>query len=148
MATNRRPQKPDSYQRGGIYICNLPMQTVTETTDGKSHHRDGIERDGPHPCVVISTDDFNGGQSDSLIVIPIVHSAKVVLEQYKGIPSSWVRVITKGEPSYAVVDQIRCIDRGRCRAKVGDLAQCDLSLIEGKLQQLLFVRLQQHLQRE
>jgi hypothetical protein len=34
MFPKRIPIKPDRYQRGGIYLCHLPKQLVTETTDG------------------------------------------------------------------------------------------------------------------
>jgi len=137
MSPNRIPRKPDGYKRGGIYICNLPTQTVTETTDGKVHHRDGVERHGPHPCVVISGTSFNATQARGLIVVPIENADTTGIPQFKVVPSTWVRVITKGEPGYVLVEQLRYIDRSRCKAEIGVLADSDLKQVDDKLKQIL-----------
>jgi len=123
--------------RGGIYICNLPTQTVTETTDGRVHHRNGVERQGPHPCVVISAGEFNDSQANGLIVIPMISAVNVDLTKFNAVPSSWVRVISQGEPGYVLVEQVRYIDRSRCKRHLGDLVECDLRQVENKLKQLL-----------
>ena len=106
MSSKQIPSKPDSYKRGGIYICNLPMQTVTERTDGRVHHRDGIELQGPHPCVVISADDFNDGQARGLILVPTMDGGVSVAKYKEVVPETWVRVITKGEARYVQVEQL------------------------------------------
>jgi mRNA-degrading endonuclease toxin of MazEF toxin-antitoxin module len=130
MFPKRIPIKPDRYQRGGIYLCHLPKQLVTETTDGIAHSRDGVERHGSPPCVVISTDDFNDGQANGFVVVPLISGVNVDLAKFKKVPSSWVRVISQGEPGYVLVEQVRYIDRSRCKAKIGELVDYDLRLVE------------------
>jgi mRNA-degrading endonuclease toxin of MazEF toxin-antitoxin module len=138
MSPIRIPRRPYQYKRGGIYLCDLPKQLVTETTDGIVHHRDGVERHGSPPCVVISSDDFNDSQANSLIVLPLISGVNVDLAKFKKVPSSWVRVIFQGEPGYVRVEQVRYIDRSRCKAKIGELVDYELGLVENKLKQLLF----------
>jgi mRNA-degrading endonuclease toxin of MazEF toxin-antitoxin module len=110
---------------------------MTETTDGRVHHRDGAERNGPHPCVVISTAAFNDFQSQGLIVVSIMSAEKVDTAPHEAFRHAYVRIITKGEPSY-VVEQVRYIDRSRCRTQIDTLLQCDLKQVEDQLKQLLF----------
>jgi hypothetical protein len=66
MSPNRLPRKPDRYKRGDVYLCHLPKQIVTETTDGIVHYRDGAERHGSPTCVVISTECFNDNQANGV----------------------------------------------------------------------------------
>jgi len=127
MAPKPLPTKPDRYERGGIYLCHLPKQLVTETTDGIARSRDGAERHGSPPCAVISTDDFYNSQGNGLIVVPLISGVNVDLAKFKKVPLSWVRVISQGEPGYALVEQVRYIDRSRCTAKIGQLVDYDLS---------------------
>jgi len=138
MSSNRIPAKPDRYKRGGIYLCNLPKQLVTETTDGIVHHRDGVERQGWSPCVVISTSDYNDSQANGLIVVPIISGVNVDLAKFKKVPPTWVRLLAQGEPGFGVVDQVRYIDRTRCSFQIGQLLDFDLKQVENKLKQLLF----------
>ena len=126
------------YKRGGIYLCHLPKQLVTETTDRIVRSRDGVERHGSPPCVVISTNDFNDGQASGLIVVPLISGVNVDLAEFKNVPSTWVRVVAQGEPGYAVVEQVRYIDRSRCGVQIGELIGYDLKQLEDKLRQLLF----------
>ena len=138
MSPKRIPAKPDRYKRGGIYICNLPTQTVTEMTDGLLHHRDGIERHGPRPCVVISSDNFNDTQARELIVVPTIGGNEARSATYTEVPRTWVRVVVKGEIRYVLAEQVRCIDHSRCKTQTGELVECDLRMVENKLKQLLF----------
>ena len=69
MSMKRVPSKPDRYKRGGIYLCDLPKQLVTETTDGIAHHRDGV---GFAACGYLSGEFANslkcsGGSKGSLL---------------------------------------------------------------------------------
>jgi mRNA-degrading endonuclease toxin of MazEF toxin-antitoxin module len=98
VVPNQSPIKPDVYKRGGIYTCNLPTQAVTETTDGRVHHRDGVEHHGPRACVVISVADFNQNQALGLIVPPITGAGEVNEAKRKEIPNTWVRVINCATP--------------------------------------------------
>jgi hypothetical protein len=63
----RIPRKPDRYKRGGIYLCDLPKQLVTEKTDRVVHQRDRFERYGSPLCVVISAESFTDSQANCLI---------------------------------------------------------------------------------
>jgi mRNA-degrading endonuclease toxin of MazEF toxin-antitoxin module len=128
MSPKQTPRKPDQYKRGGIYLCDLPKQPVTETTDGIVHHRDGVERHGWSPCVVISTSDYNDSQANGLIVVPIISGVSVDLAKFKKVPPTWVRLLAQGEPGFAVVDQVRYSDRSRCNSKIGQLLDFDLKL--------------------
>jgi mRNA-degrading endonuclease toxin of MazEF toxin-antitoxin module len=128
MSSKRISRKPDRYQRGGIYLCDLPKQLVTERTDGIVRNRDGVERHGSPPCVVVSTGDFNDSQANGVIVVPMISGVNVDLAKFKTVPSTWVRVISQGEPAYALVDQVRYIDRSRCKFRLGDLIDCDFAV--------------------
>ena len=138
MSPNRIPRKPDRYKRGGTYLCNLPKQLVTETTNGIVHQRDGTERHGSPPCVAISTAAFNDSQADGLIVVPIISGVNVDLAKFKRVPRTWVRVVSQGEPGFALVEQVRYIDQCRCKVPIGQLLDFDLKQIEDKLKKLLF----------
>jgi len=128
MSSKRIPRKPDRFKRGDIIICNLPEQAVIEITDGTAHVRDGVEQYGSPPCVVISTDDFNDAEARGVIVVPTKNADKAA--QFSVVPSTWVRAFAKGEPWYALVEQVRYIDRSRCIARIGRLVECDLDQIE------------------
>lgn len=138
MSPNRLPRKPHRYKRGDVYLCHLPKQIVTETTDGIVHYRDGAERHGSPTCVVISTECFNDNQANGVIVVPIINGINVDLAKFKAVPPTWVRIITQGESGYALVEQVRYLDRSRCKAQIGKLIECDLKQVENRLKQLLF----------
>lgn len=95
-----------------MYFCDLPKQLVTETTDGKVHHRDGVERHGSSPCAVISASDYNDSQANGLIVVPIIGGVNVDIAKFKKVPPAWLRVVA--------------IDRARCRRQIGQLLDFDL----------------------
>jgi mRNA-degrading endonuclease toxin of MazEF toxin-antitoxin module len=138
MSMKRIPRKPDRYNRGGVYLCDLPKQLVTETTSGIVHHRDGVERHGSPACVVISTESFNDNQANGLIVVPIISAINVDLAKFKKVPSTWVRIVTQGESGFALVEQVRYIDMSRCKVRIGQLVDFDLRQVENKLKQVLF----------
>ncbi len=101
---------------------------MTATTDGIVHYRDGVERHGSPPCVVISTGSFTDSQPNGLIVVPIISGVNVDLAKFKKVPPTWVRLLAQGEPGFAVVDQVRYSDRSRCKSKIGQLLDFDLKL--------------------
>jgi mRNA-degrading endonuclease toxin of MazEF toxin-antitoxin module len=135
----RIPRKPDRYKRGGIYLCDLPKQLVTEKTDRVVHQREGFERHGSPLCVVISAESFNDSQANCLIVVPIISGVNVDLTKFKSVAPPWVRIISQGEPGYALIEQVRCIDRSRCKAQIGELMESDIKQVENKIKQLLFL---------
>jgi mRNA-degrading endonuclease toxin of MazEF toxin-antitoxin module len=87
---------------------------------------------------VISTECFNDNQANGVIVVPIINGINVDLAKFKAVPPTWVRIITQGESGYALVEQVRYLDRSRCKAQIGKLIECDLKQVENRLKQLLF----------
>jgi mRNA-degrading endonuclease toxin of MazEF toxin-antitoxin module len=81
----------------------------------------------------ISTAEFNDSQAEGLIVVPMISAVNVDL-----VPSTWVRVVAQGEPGFALVEQVRYVDRSRCQSQIGQLLDFDLKQLERKLKQLLF----------
>ena len=102
---------------------------MTEATYGIARNRDGVERHGSPACVVISSDGFNDTRLDGLIVMPMISGLTVDVVKFKNVPSTWVRVISQGEPGYVLVEQVRYVDRRRCGALIDDLAECDLKQV-------------------
>src|SRR5260370_39771917 len=90
MSMKRLPGKPDRYKRGGIYLCDLPIQLVTETPGGILHHRGGIQRHGSPPCVVISAAGLNDSHANGLINVPIIRRVNADLAKFKKVPSTSV----------------------------------------------------------
>jgi mRNA-degrading endonuclease toxin of MazEF toxin-antitoxin module len=83
--------------------------------------------------VLISTDDFNDVQANGLIIMPMISAKYIDLGKFKVVPSTWVKVISQGEPGYVLVEQIRYIDRSRCQAQIGERMGCDLKQVGTKL---------------
>ena len=86
-------------------FANYQNNSLPKTKDGIMHYRDGVERHGSPPCVVISIAEFNDSQTSGLIVVPIISAANVDLGKFKNVPSTWVRVVSQGEPGFALVEQ-------------------------------------------
>lgn len=130
--------KPDRYERGHIYMFNLPEQPVSELTGGKWINRAGLEQHAPHPCLVISVNDFNDSQSRGLVVIPMTSARENGKEKFSKPSPTWVRVNTRGEIGYVLCEQIRYIDRGRCTgAERGHLPDYDMGQVDARLKQFL-----------
>lgn len=68
----------------------------------------------------------------------MISGVTIDLVNFKVVPSTWVRVIAQGDLDMPLVEQVRCVDRSRCGAKIGDLVEYDLKLVEYKLRQLFF----------
>ena len=135
-------KRPDTFLRGGIYPVNMPPQIIEERTDGQRWERRGNEMsnnlDGKgHPCVVVSSNDFNSAQQ-GLVVVPM--TTKV------NFPRSWdIRVrIDETSVAYAVCDQIRYVDKSRCGPLIGRLFNeegtptQEFTWIENAIKKLLF----------
>jgi len=97
MSPNPNPSKPDRFKRGDINYRHLPKQIVPETTDGIVRNREGTEQFGSPLCIVISTGDFNDGQSHGLVVVPVKLTDNVDTVKLVGVRSTWVRVIVRGK---------------------------------------------------
>jgi mRNA interferase MazF len=94
----------------------------------------GREQAGRRPVLVISTDRFNEGPAELVVVLPITSKAK-------GIP--WHVAVTPGggtglrTQSYAMVEAIRCVSRERLAKRLGDVADATMGEVERRLRILL-----------
>ena len=94
----------------------------------------GREQAGRRPVLVVSTDRFNEGPAELVVVLPITSKAK-------GIP--WHVVLKPGglsglrTQSFAMVEAIRCISRERLAKRLGEVAEDALSEVERRLRILL-----------
>ncbi len=70
--------------------------------------------------------------------MPLIDGVNVDLAKFKEVPSTWVRVISQGEPGFVLIEQIRYIDRSGCKVRIGQLVDFDFRQVENKLKQLLF----------
>jgi mRNA-degrading endonuclease toxin of MazEF toxin-antitoxin module len=57
----------------------------------------------------------------------------VDLAEFKIVPPTRIRVVAQGEPGYVLVEQMRYIDRSRCKHQIGQLLDFDLKQVESKL---------------
>lgn len=87
---------------------------------------------------MVSHEGFNDSQANGLIVVPMISAINVDLAKFKKAPPTWVRVVAQGEPGFALVEQIRYIDKSRCKRQIGQVLDFDLKQVEDKLKQLLF----------
>jgi mRNA interferase MazF len=94
----------------------------------------GSEQAGRRPVLVVSTDRFNDGPAELVVVLPITSKAK-------GIP--WHVAVAPGistglrTESYAMVEAIRCISRERLAKRLGDVADTTMGEVERRLRILL-----------
>jgi mRNA-degrading endonuclease toxin of MazEF toxin-antitoxin module len=87
---------------------------------------------------VVSTAGFNDNQANGLIVVQIISGVNVDLAKFKKVPPTWIRIVSQGEPGFALVEQVRYIDQSRCSVRIGQLLDFDLKQVEDKLKQLVF----------
>src|SRR3954454_15904431 len=94
----------------------------------------GREQAGKRPVLVVSTDRFNEGPAEWVVVLPITSKAK-------GIP--WHVALAAGgstglrTSSFAMVEAVRCISRERLAKRLGEAATATMSEIEARLRILL-----------
>ena len=94
----------------------------------------GREQAGKRPVLVVSTDRFNEGPAELVVVLPITSKAK-------GIP--WHVALAAGGStglrtnSFAMVEAIRCISRERLAKRLGEITRAVMGEVETRLQILL-----------
>src|SRR5262245_21096461 len=94
----------------------------------------GREQAGKRPVLVVSTDRFNDGPAELVVVLPITSKAK-------GIP--WHVTLAAGRStglrmeSYAMVEAIRCVARERLMKRLGEVAATAMGEVETRLRILL-----------
>jgi mRNA interferase MazF len=87
----------------------------------------GREQAGRRPAVIVSSDDFLATGANRAAIVPVT-------TKYRDLPS-WVAIEAASlrEPSWALPDQIRTVDFGRLKQRIGRvdddaLAEIDLVL--------------------
>jgi mRNA interferase MazF len=99
-------------RRGDVYWVNLDPVVGTEIRKTR-------------PAVVISNDSCNR-YGTRVVVVPITSN---VVSLYPGE----AKVELKGKPGRALGDQIRSIDKGRLKARVGRLTADEMSRVDEAL---------------
>jgi mRNA interferase MazF len=94
----------------------------------------GREQAGRRPVLVVSTDRFNEGPAELVVVLPITSKAK-------GIPGH-VALNAGGSSglrtqSFAMVEAIRCVSRERLAKRLGEVPGDALLEVERRLRILL-----------
>lgn len=93
----------------------------------------GREQAGKRPVLVISTDRFNDGPADLVVVVPIT-------SKEKGIP--WHVSVKAGEGGlrtarYVMCEMLRCVSRERLVKRLGNVSAATLTEVEARLRILL-----------
>jgi mRNA interferase MazF len=94
----------------------------------------GREQAGKRPVLVVSTDRFNEGPAELVVVLPITSKAK-------GIP--WHVALAAGggtglrTASFAMVEAIRCVSRERLAKRLGEVPDATMGEVERRLRILL-----------
>jgi mRNA interferase MazF len=81
----------------------------------------GVEMKKSRPCLIVSPDEMNRNVQ-SVIVAPLT-------TQFRNIPSR-VRIVAShinglSDTSYVALDQIKTIDKNRCKKKIGTISDTD-----------------------
>jgi mRNA interferase MazF len=95
-------------QQYDVFIVNLDPTT-------------GSEIKKTRPCVIISPDEMNK-YLDTVVIAPVT-------SQSKNYPTR-VRINLEGQENWAVIDQIRTIDKSRLTKKIGRLSQKEITYIK------------------
>jgi mRNA interferase MazF len=88
----------------------------------------GSEIAKTRPCVIVSPNELNK-HLNTIIIIPITSTLRNY--PYR------VRCTLMGKEGEIVTDQIRSVDRGRLRGKIGELNQKEIDQLQDILSQML-----------
>jgi mRNA interferase MazF len=93
----------------------------------------GREQSGTRPVLVVSTDDFNHGPAELVVVIPIT-------SKRKGVP--WHVLVPPAEgglkaKSYIKCEDVRSVSRARLTKRWGQVSEPTMDAVEDRLQILL-----------
>ena len=93
----------------------------------------GREQAGKRRVLIISTDRFNDGPADLVVVVPITSKGK-------GIP--WHVPVKAGDgglrtESFIMCEMLRCVSRERLAKRLGEVSATTLSEVETRLRILL-----------
>ncbi len=94
----------------------------------------GREQDGRRPVLVISTDRFNDGPAELVVIVPITSKAKGILWHVPVKPGGTTGLRTE---SYAMVEAVRCVSRERLGKRMGEVPADIMGEVEQRLRILL-----------
>ena len=94
----------------------------------------GREQAGKRPVLVVSTDRFNEGSAELVVVLPITSKAKGIPWHVALAPGGSTGLRTN---SFAMVEAIRCLSRERLSKRLGDIPAAVLNEVETRLRILL-----------
>jgi len=107
-------------RQGEVWFCDLV-------------HTRGREQAGRRPAVVVSIDQFGSGPSGLAIVVPLTTTpSDNPIRPRVDPPDGGLR-----EPSWALPDMVRSIDRSRLIERWGTLAPATLHAIAGRVRLLV-----------
>jgi mRNA interferase MazF len=111
----------------------VPQPARGEIWNGDLDPTRGREQAGKRPLLVVSTDGFNHGPAELVVVLPIT-------SKDKGIP--WHFPIKAGEGglvrnSFVMCEAIRCVARERLVKRLGHVSPSTLNQVELRLRMLL-----------
>ncbi len=98
----------------------------------------GHEQRGMRPCVVVSDPEVNAGQRFPLVCVIPVTGARGEGALYPALEPGASGLIKR---SYALIDQVRSVDKRRVRRVLGSLAAGELATIDDGLGLFLGLRL-------
>ena len=93
----------------------------------------GHEQSGKRPVLVVSTDIFNAGPADLVVVLPLTSKGKGVALHVQVEPAESGLKMT----SYILCDAIRSISKERLIAPLGKIARRTLGEVDQRLKILL-----------
>ena len=113
---NRLP----SPSRGEIWLVDL------DPTQGR-------EQKGTRPALILSTDRFNSGPAELVILLPLTKVSK-------GIPSHILIARSDSgldHDSYIISEQVRCVSKARLARKIGHAPRAAIERVSQVLRALL-----------
>ena len=114
----------------------MPEPSRGEIWNGDLDPTRGREQAGKRPVLVVSTDGFNHGPAELVVILPIT-------SKEKGIP--WHFSLKAGEGglarnSFVMCEAIRCVARERLVKRLGLVSPATLHQVELRLRMLLDLR--------
>ena len=94
----------------------------------------GREQARKRPVLVVSTDRFNAGPADLVVILPITSKAKGIPWHVALAPGSGTGLRSN---SFAMVEAIRCVSRERLARRLGEVAAATMGEVEQRLRILL-----------
>ncbi|MEX2172755.1 MAG: type II toxin-antitoxin system PemK/MazF family toxin [Pirellulaceae bacterium] len=94
----------------------------------------GREQAGRRPVLVVSTDRFNDGSAELVVILPITSKAKGIPWHVRLLPAAGTGLRTE---SFALVEAIRCVSRDRLSKRLGQAAPAAMDEVETRLRILL-----------